>query len=255
MRLFLACALLGLLLSSTARAQPAMDPDAEVARRDYQKGVAAYDHGDYEQALSAFRAAQQIHPSPDFDYNIARCLDWLGRWSEAADAYERFVSSQPNAPDAATLRERIGILRARAANPASPTPAASPPAPPHPAALPAQALALAPVPEERSSQGRLRVAAWIVGAGAVALAATGAGVYYSAWPDYTARRSSCQGQCSPESLTQLSDRVHGAEIGAGVLYGLAGAAAVTDVVLWVLSARSPQGARASLELLSGKVRF
>lgn len=255
MRLAVSLSLTLLLLSSVASAQPTMDPDTEVARREYGAGAALYESGKYELALEKFRAAEKIDPSPDFDYNIARCLDRLGRWQEAADSYERFVQARPDAPETAGLRERIRVLRARAPSTPSPPPAApSSPSPPKPPPNASRATTPA-LTRGASSARRLRLAAWIVGAGALGLAAAGAGVYGSAYSDYAARRDACQGRCSPASLTGLRSTVESAQIGSGVLFGLAGAALIADVVLWTLSSRAHSPTRAALDLSNGTVRF
>ncbi|HEY2745691.1 MAG TPA: hypothetical protein VGL86_13745, partial [Polyangia bacterium] len=102
------------------------DPDTEVAQRLFGEGVAAYGAHDYAHALEKFEAARRIKPLPAFDFNIARCHDRLGQAAPAIAAYERYLAQAPDAPDAAEVRERVGILRARVETP-SPSPSSSSP--------------------------------------------------------------------------------------------------------------------------------
>ena len=111
-----------------------VDPDTEVARRRFDAGIALYDRGNYEQAISASKEARVAKPLPAFDYNIARCYDRLGRWPEALAAYERYLAEDPAAPDAPAVRTRVDELHKRAPKPPTtvsppPTAAVSAPAP------------------------------------------------------------------------------------------------------------------------------
>jgi tetratricopeptide (TPR) repeat protein len=104
-------AALCLVVTGPARAQD--DPDTESARRHFERAARLYERADYPAALVELREAKALRPSPQFDYNIGRCLDRMERWGEAADAYQRFVDALPDAPEASELRERIVRLRAR----------------------------------------------------------------------------------------------------------------------------------------------
>ena len=87
--------LLVVLLLVTAVASPARaddDPDTEVARRLFKQGSTLYIAGDYQKALELFEKARLARPLPAFDFNIARCHDRLGRWTEAlAEAIEQEI--------------------------------------------------------------------------------------------------------------------------------------------------------------------
>jgi tetratricopeptide (TPR) repeat protein len=107
-----------ILLSAPARAQtPTLpsDPDTEVATREFRRGSELYDVGRYEEAIAAFERAQEIKPAPDFDYNIARCYDRLGRWSDAVKFYERYLAAaKPKGPDElAETKARVDVLKER----------------------------------------------------------------------------------------------------------------------------------------------
>jgi len=112
-----------LAIASIGRAQE--DPDTQAARRHFQRGQELYDLEKYDEAEREFETAKSLKPNPAFDYNIGRCFDRLERWSEAADAYQRYLDANPSVSGAAELKERIALLRARAQHPTET-------APPHP---------------------------------------------------------------------------------------------------------------------------
>ena len=105
------CCLAFALAGTPARAED--DADTEVARRLFKEGRDLYGRGDYEKALAAFEKARTAKPLPAFDYNIARCHDRLGRWTEALAAYVRFVASTPDDAEAKEAQGRIQVLRER----------------------------------------------------------------------------------------------------------------------------------------------
>ena len=103
------------LVTVAARADPPpldADPDLEIARRHFVDGTRAYGSGDYAKALEEFRAAQAVRPAPEFDYNIARCLDRMERPEEAIESYRRYAANRPG-PDGDEARERIRVLGQR----------------------------------------------------------------------------------------------------------------------------------------------
>jgi tetratricopeptide (TPR) repeat protein len=179
------------------------EPGLDVARRHYEAGLAAYDAGNYSDALAEFAAARETHPSPELEFNVGRCHERLGHFTEAADAYERYLAARPDSKDAVDLRALVSVLRARAHAP-QPAPA--------PAARP--------------------VAAVIGAVVAVALAAVGAAAYATAVADYDAERDACGGRCDPATLGSFRASVEAREAVAVVGLGLALAVAAVDVVLW-----------------------
>jgi tetratricopeptide (TPR) repeat protein len=217
-----------LLLATPAYAQPDVEPDEDVARTHYATGEKYYEAGRYVDALKEFEAARALISRPAFDFDIARCHDRLGHWAEAADAYTSYLEKLPNAPDADALRARIVTLRAR-------VPKATSPAVPEP-----------PPPK------RLRVPAIVVGALAIGLGAAGTGAYLSAYSDYSSAQQMCNGRCDPNSLGDLKSRVFAAQVSGGVLWGLAAAAAVADIALWVVDTRRARQVR---EALHAGIRF
>ena len=124
-----------------------MDPDTEAARRHFERGIDLYAHEKYDEAIVEFERARELRNAPALEYNIARCHDRLEHWREAADAYQRYLDGTPNAPERASLTERIAQLRARQARQApvaAPAVAAPPVAAPTTAMSPPAAASAAP---------------------------------------------------------------------------------------------------------------
>ena len=206
-------------VAPSPEASPSPDAQADTAARQYYDlGAEAYEKGDYPAALRAFEAAWSEAPHAEFQFNIARCHERLGQWDEAAGAYQQYLRTKVNPPDALEMRARIAELRLRAGDTA------------HPVA----ATTAAPAGRERG----LRVGALSTLGAALVLGGAGAGAYFSAWSEFDSKRSSCQARCTPASLDGLRTRVEIAQVGGAVLFSLAGVALVTDVALWVLSVKA-----------------
>jgi tetratricopeptide (TPR) repeat protein len=220
-------------LAGAASAQvDQVDPDTEAARRHFDKGRALYEQGRYDDALSEFEVARKLKPLPDLDFNIARTHERREAWGEAMAAYERYLAARPDAPDAAEMRARIEVLRARV-TPLKPVEAPKPPPPP---------------PRRNRA---LRGAAIGVAIGAVVLVVVGAALISTVSNDYELLEGRCSfRQCGPSDWAGLPEKANASY----ALFGLAGAAAATDVVLWVMESRQGRaGDRASLPSL--QVRF
>jgi hypothetical protein len=76
-------------------AQTAADDEASKAqaKAEFEKGVAAYDAGHYEDALASFQEAFRIRPHPLVRVNIANCYDKLGRPLEALFHFQQFIDA------------------------------------------------------------------------------------------------------------------------------------------------------------------
>lgn len=105
-RLFLA-ALIGTTLGSLAPARAQDDPGpgaqtsdlapdgaAARARDEFRAGEGAYEDERYAEALEHFQRAQQIDPHDVVRFNLAVCLQRLGRWSEAWAEYRALAASE-----------------------------------------------------------------------------------------------------------------------------------------------------------------
>jgi tetratricopeptide (TPR) repeat protein len=215
--------------------QPTTPEQFEESQQQYRAGASAYERGEYDVALKHFQAAYHLAPSPEFWFNIGRCHERLGRWAEAAQAYESYLAGKPTVEDAVQIRERISDLKVRAHEAAR---LAQP--------LPAPVVAQPPVVMAPPPRRSLRVPALALAGVTVALGAGGVGAWFSEWSDYQARRAACQSRCSPDSVDGLRTRVQAAEVTAGALWALAGAALVADVVLWILDGRRHEERRVAL---------
>ncbi len=206
------------MLSGTAYAD-AQDPDDLIARGHYARGAVSYEAGHYAEALAEFEAAHQAKALPAFDYNIASCLDRLGRKGDALAAFERYLKVASDAANAAAVRERVALLRHELQE-AKPE-----------VVVPQIAVTAAPTPE--APRARRYIVPGTVGGGALVFAAIGAGLLGSASVGYHDLSSSCSTGCPPSSWSSLPAREHAGE----ALLGIAGAVAIVDVVLWVRAAR------------------
>jgi tetratricopeptide (TPR) repeat protein len=156
------------VLATAARAE---GPPADLAQRalgHYQQGVSAYRSGQYEEAIAAFNRAYQADPAPILVFNIAQARWKKGDREQALEAYRRYLTLDPVAPNRAQVEARIQAL---AAAPFAPTSAVEPPPlPAMPPAGPALMSAPAPAPEQRRPFYRRGLFWTVVGAVAVGAA-------------------------------------------------------------------------------------
>lgn len=175
-------ALLALVICGTAIAHE--DPDTEVARRHFNAGHAFYASADYEHALEEFQQARRVKPHPALDYNIARCLDRLERWTEAITAYKSYIASNP--ADVVEMRTRVQQLEERVKS--------TPPPPPR---EPERVVVLSlppslepPPPPPRSNKRTVAIVVGVLGGaviigGAIAIGLLVKTTTEPAWPDNT----------------------------------------------------------------------
>jgi tetratricopeptide (TPR) repeat protein len=101
-----------LLASVTARAQ--IDEKTERARAHVKAAIAYYDEGKYDDAAREMSVAYELKPLPDLQYNLAQCYERLGRYDDAAAAYEKYLVAKPDAADRKQISARIDNLHERA---------------------------------------------------------------------------------------------------------------------------------------------
>ena len=148
MRSFTAIAFV-LLLSAPALGQapsagdpPPDDPKIEAAKQHHDKGVEFFEAGDYESALTEFKATYDLSKRQDVLFNMAVATDKLGRYGESAEYLERYLTLEPGAEDAKDLLAKV---RAKIAASGATTASASPTeGQRHPACIPASEPASAP---------------------------------------------------------------------------------------------------------------
>lgn len=114
-----ALAITVLVAAATASAQ--REPDAaarRAARAEFARGEEAFAASDFTLALERFRRAFELAPHDHVRFNIAVCLERLGRYREAVREYDIAAESavlgaeaRSRAADlAAAARERLGTL-------------------------------------------------------------------------------------------------------------------------------------------------
>jgi hypothetical protein len=101
-RVFTSFLVLALVLTQlgSAAAQPPPSP-GDLAIAKGEQALAAFDRRDWEQALTAFREADQLYHSPVFTLYQARCLKALARLLEASQLLDKTRNEQlpESAPD------------------------------------------------------------------------------------------------------------------------------------------------------------
>jgi tetratricopeptide (TPR) repeat protein len=98
----------GLLVATSAVAQPAVEPSADQAFMDAND---LFDQGRFEDALRLYRQALEL--DPEFHrarYYLAQSLEGLGRWNEAlteAKTYRQSVKNEAAMNEADALVQRL----------------------------------------------------------------------------------------------------------------------------------------------------
>jgi hypothetical protein len=124
------------LLALLAFSPPAHAEALDQAKAAFAAGKAAFERGDYETALMQFQRANLIAPAPTLTYNIGATYERLGRYQDAALAFDRYLEQMgPPQNDEErrsqeNLRARAEADRRRAAAPTAPAPPAAPAPPP-----------------------------------------------------------------------------------------------------------------------------
>lgn len=100
--------------------EEAPSPEVAEARRLFAAGRAAWERGEWSQALLAFEGAQRLAPRPAVRVDIANCLARLGLAAEALRQFEAFLDESVDATDdqrtavegeIARLRSQVGELQ------------------------------------------------------------------------------------------------------------------------------------------------
>lgn len=124
MRWCLAAWLLGGTTSVVAQSSGSETPSSqadEAARAHFQVGRLAYDEARYEDALENFQRAYDLSSRPGLLFNIGQAADRLRRDDLAIDAFERYLVEMPDAPNRATVENRLASLRGGSATRGGPT--------------------------------------------------------------------------------------------------------------------------------------
>ena len=247
MRSIVAAMLIGGLVA------PARGDDLTRARAFFEAGVDAYDAGQYETALRDFQQSHAMSHSPALYFNMAACEEHLNHYQAAALLLRQYLIEKPDAEDQAKVQARIKVLEERddaMKRPEEPTvPIARLPASP-PAATQAVAAPVAKAPARPR-----RVISWaLVGVtGALVVGAVAAGSY--AIVDHGDLKSGCgmtPAGCSPGAIGGM----RAAQYATDALIGVAAAAAVATVVMFIVEPRLHRSReRASIRVTPAGVIF
>jgi tetratricopeptide (TPR) repeat protein len=129
------------LLSTSALAA---DSSTEEARKHFQKGQQLFDVGRWDEAAEAFERAYSARNDPTFIYNMAQAYRRKGDAKRALELYKNYLIKAPKAAQRAEVEERIAALQKqveesdRSGKSLAPTPT--------PAPVPAPVVDPAPLP-------------------------------------------------------------------------------------------------------------
>jgi tetratricopeptide (TPR) repeat protein len=104
------------MVASTAFAEP---PKAQLdvekaARARFAKATQAYNLGQFEEALKAYKEVYELKPHPGFLFNIAQCYRQLTDYSTAAFYYRRYRNeARLNTTDAQVVDGLIAEVEAK----------------------------------------------------------------------------------------------------------------------------------------------
>jgi len=222
-----------LLMTSAALAQA---PDASALEASGNKH---FELAEYDAAIKDFKEAFRISDSPGYLYNIAQANRLKGDCREAATFYKNYLRREPNAPNAAKVRDRIKEMDECAAKqPAAPTTSAPAPAPTEPAQPTQQPLPAQPETPDQPSSSWMKYAGYV----ALGVGAVGIGVGIKFMLDGNSANDKLQSECmvSCSSNVALAIQEDGKAANRNALiFGIAGGVvAAGGVALVVLSMRS-----------------
>jgi tetratricopeptide (TPR) repeat protein len=96
-----------------AAQRPEVDRE-RIARAKFVEGTKAYNLGQFEAALTAYKEAFELKPHPGFLFNIAQCYRHLGQYATAAFYYRRYRNeAQLSAADALVLEDLLADVEDR----------------------------------------------------------------------------------------------------------------------------------------------
>ncbi|MHB8878490.1 MAG: tetratricopeptide repeat protein [Myxococcaceae bacterium] len=194
-----------------------------VARKHFRAAEASFREGRLREAVAEFEAAYRARPHPSLFFNIAKCHEQLGEVGAALRNYREYLRQLPEAKDRELVTRSIEDLSRR------------------PGADEARAvLRLVPIASAVGPAGQRRV--WTYLAAGTAGAATIAGVGFGLGASST--RDELLREVHPKAQAQaLHNTAAGRATAANAAYGLAGAAAVTALVLLLLEPDSGEPSR------------
>ena len=125
-------ALLGVALAAgraVAADDDAPDADLKLAKKSFEAAQTAFVREEYEKAADLFLNAFEHKPYPAFQFNAAVAFEKAKRFDQAKEYFERYLTQDAGASDAAQVRARIDALAKILAPPPPPSPAIEPAVP------------------------------------------------------------------------------------------------------------------------------
>jgi tetratricopeptide (TPR) repeat protein len=230
------------------------------SRRLFERAEAHYRAGAIERALQMYRHAHRLAPLPGFLFNIAQCYRRLGKWSRALAYYRAYGRAVPDAPNRKQLQMLVNLCRRelaakrRGAKGARPRHRSAAPAEPpfysqrNASSVGARAQA---IPAKDSSAASSKARPWLYAGvatgGALALAGTVTGIL--ALSDSDEYRSA---GTSAERRAELKQRGEALRTSSTVTLAVAGAVAVSTLVLYLVDRRDRQQRGAAVKVAPTK---
>src|SRR5882672_5076733 len=97
-----------------AQTAPSVDKK-RVAKQYVDAGLAAQSAGEYDTAITFYSKAYELVQHPTLIFNIAQAHRLAGRIEQALTLYKRYLSEEPNGPQAETARKLVSAIEARTA--------------------------------------------------------------------------------------------------------------------------------------------
>lgn len=101
--LILSCAGVGVVDAQA----PTGRPTKPAAVKSFRDGNAAYQLGNFAEALRAYEEAWKAEPAPLLHWNLGQCHRQLGHWKEALWQFDRYVASGLATPEDRKLLDQL----------------------------------------------------------------------------------------------------------------------------------------------------
>lgn len=100
---------IALAARAAASAEPP-NPTAEQARKHFEEGTKAFNLGEFQRAVTEYKAAYNAKPDPVFLYNIAQSYRLANDLTNALFFYRSFLRNAADAPNRREVEARIRTL-------------------------------------------------------------------------------------------------------------------------------------------------
>lgn len=235
--LLMPCLLVSLALAPT----PARADEAVTAARRHNK--AAKQHfvsGRYEEAAAAYQKAHEARPMPIFLYNMGQCYrrgGTLARLKKSLSLFERHQRVAPDSPSKQVVQEEIEQVK-REISVKEREAARQRSLPTYKPTAPTKSPGKTDDGGDRAGSRRPLYKRWWLWTAVAAVATAGAGLGLGLAARADKKKAEEQGQTLPTSDKHLWQttvtRGKREALAANILFGTAGALAVTSVVLFLL---------------------